>query len=158
MARHMVVCVKCGRQFDANKGRAGYISYSRRYVCPSCFKIQQSTAKSAAADEREKRTGMRQSTGAMIAKIAVGVLFIISAPGTEGAAALLAGIVLGAALIAWGLVPWLKARKTRQEAARREAEEREAAKQAVLNAPKICSACGAHTKGIVCEYCGSPLD
>ena len=32
MKKHIVTCVKCGRQFDANEGGA-YYPESRRYVC-----------------------------------------------------------------------------------------------------------------------------
>lgn len=35
MKKHIVTCVKCGRQFDANEGGA-YYPESRRYVCKRC--------------------------------------------------------------------------------------------------------------------------
>lgn len=87
MARHMVICEQCGRRFDANTG-SYYNSASRRYTCKSCaIKIynqqraiqrqENAARRKAAADEREKNTGMRQSTGAMIAKIVFGVLFLL---------------------------------------------------------------------------------
>ena len=79
------------------------------------------------ADEREKATGMRQSTGAMTAKIAFGALFLISGLTTnwseradvaDPVASMLLSIVLGLALIAWGLIPRLKADKVKAAAAK----------------------------------------
>ena len=39
MKKHIVTCVKCGRQFDANEGGA-YYPESRRYVCKRCVEKQ----------------------------------------------------------------------------------------------------------------------
>lgn len=41
MKKHIVTCVKCGRQFDANEGGA-YYPESRRYVCKRCVDKQKS--------------------------------------------------------------------------------------------------------------------
>ncbi len=151
MAKHMVTCVHCGRRFDANMG-AYYNSATRRYSCKACGKkVNQAYKRSqrtAAADQREVRTGMRQSLGAMIAKIAFGAIFIISCIGSE-IQTFLVGLVLGGALIAWGLVPYLRARQQKQEA--------QAEQEAIRSAPKQCKNCGAFTSGNYCEYCGSPL-
>lgn len=153
--KHMVVCVDCGRQFDASRG-AYYDPKTRRYTCKSCVKKYN-------ADVREHSTGMRQSTGAMIAKIVFGALFVISGFTTgipamgenfaSGFGALLMAIILGGALLAWGLVPYFKAKKAQDAAAARSM----AAEIARQNAPKKCPACGAMTKGDVCEFCGSAL-
>lgn len=153
--KHMVICVQCGRQFDARKG-AHYDPQTRRYTCKSCVKKYN-------GDVRERQTGMRQSKGAMIAKLAFGAIFVISAFGAfaEGLkesvataiGSLLVGLVLGAALIAWALLPYFKAKKDREAAAARAAAEDFARR----NAPKKCPACGAMTKGENCEYCGAPL-
>ena len=154
MARkHIVVCQNCGRQFDASKG-GYYNNQTRRYTCKKC-------GKQITGDAREKATGMRQSVGAMIAKIAIGALFVISGftamakqeSAGDAIGTLLVGLIIGAALITWGLVPYLKAKKTSEAAAARDA----AAAFELKNAPKKCSACGAMTKGDVCEYCGAPL-
>ena len=153
MAKHMVICQECGKQFDASKG--GYYNRdSRRYTCKSCGSKQKKEIRTAQADERERTTGMRQSRGAMIAKIVVGALFIISAFGTGSFGATLVGIVIGLGVLAWGLLPWYKVKKEEKDAAAREAAEEEKR----LNAPKICPACGAKTKGETCEYCGAPLE
>lgn len=156
MARkHIVVCRECGRQFDVNRG-GYYDKISGRYTCKSC-------GKKIAGDARERSTGMRQSKGAMIAKLAFGAIFVISAFGAfaEGLkesvataiGSLLVGLVLGAALIAWALLPYFKAKKDREAAAARAAAKDFARR----NAPKKCPACGAMTKGDNCEYCGAPL-
>lgn len=149
MAKHMVTCVQCGRQFDANRG--GYYNRSsRRYTCKSCGRKMQ-------ADRNERATGMRQSRGAMIAKIAIGTLFIIagfsSPEGGWSFGYFLTALVIGGALIAWGLVPYLRAKKE----ASAEAETRAEARRAAENEPKKCPSCGAITKGKYCEYCGSKL-
>ena len=89
MKKHIVTCVKCGRQFDANEGGA-YYPESRRYVCKHCVdkqkdiqkeqaKARKAAEREAEADERERVTGMRQSKAAMLVKIVVGVLFLFAA-------------------------------------------------------------------------------
>ena len=118
-----------------------------------------------AADERERETGMRQSMGAMIAKIAFGVLFVVTGITTNWAekgesdplATALISVVFGLALIAWGFLPWLQAKKKREAAAAKEEAARKEAEYIRMNAPKLCPACGAATKGERCEYCGTPL-
>ena len=144
--KHMVVCRECGRQFDANHG-GYYDKTSQRYTCKSCGKM-------ITGDARERSTGMRQSKGAMIAKIAVGVMFLIVAfTGELDFGARCIGVVIAAALIAWALIPYFKAKKASEAAAAKAA----AAQFELKNAPKTCPACGALTKGDVCEYCGASL-
>ncbi len=63
------------------------------------------------ADDREQKTGMRQSMGAMIAKIAIGALFVITSLTMGDAASIAVGMIIGIALIAWGLIPYIKAKK-----------------------------------------------
>lgn len=123
MKKHIVTCVKCGRQFDANEGGA-YYPESRRYVCKRCVdkqkdiqkeqaKARKAAEREAEADERERVTGMRQSKTAMLVKIVVGVLFLFSAVSLavqNNIPAFLCGLVIGGALVAWGLVPYLKAK------------------------------------------------
>ena len=49
MARHMVICKVCNREFDAQYG-ASYDAKSRRYTCPSCVAAAaERTAANAAA-------------------------------------------------------------------------------------------------------------
>lgn len=115
--------------------------------------------------EKDPENGMRQSYGAMIAKIGMGALFLITAfttnwkeesPGSPLAPMLLA-IVFGLALLAWGILPWWNAKRRIASAEAKKQAEAAAAEQARLNAPKRCPSCGAATKGEQCEYCGSPL-
>lgn len=47
MKKHIVTCVKCGRQFDANEGGA-YYPESRRYVCKHCVDKQKNIQKEQA--------------------------------------------------------------------------------------------------------------
>ena len=121
-----------------------------------------------AADERERTTGMRQSTGAMIAKIVFGTIFLISGVTTDWAAQaepgasnpygpMVVSLVVGLGLIAWGLIPWLRAKKKREELARQAQAAAQAEAYRRANEPKLCPACGATTKGERCEYCGTPL-
>ena len=88
------------------------------------------------ADEREARTGMRQSRGAMIAKIAFGLMFIGICFDDSGEqlsfGGMVVGFCLGGALLAWGLLPYLEARRKRKA---REAAEEAARTAQILNAP-----------------------
>lgn len=143
--KHIAVCVQCGRQFDVNNG-GYYNKNSRRYTCPSCYrKIK--------GDYNEAHTGMRQSQGAMIAKIAGGVLFLIIAPTMEKVSEVLTSIVIGAALMAWALIPYISAKRAKQAELQTRADLR--AEQA--REPKTCPNCGATSTGKFCEYCGSKL-
>ncbi len=88
------------------------------------------------ADEREARTGMRQSKGAMIAKIVLGGLFLaVSFDPSDGDWSIsyfLFCLVLGGGLIAWGLLPYLEARRKHREAE----EAKKAARDAkILSVP-----------------------
>lgn len=156
MSKHLVICKSCGKQFDANKG-GRYFKEERRYMCPACYsaiaKRKKGQMKEQKAGERERATGMRQSMGAMIAKIAIGALFVLSSFGTGEISSTLVGIVIGAALIAWGLLPYLKAKKAAEEARNAMAAEAEKA----ANVKVKCESCGAMSSGDMCEYCGSPL-
>ena len=111
------------------------------------------------------------SLGGTIAKIAFGLMFIAVAvlPGEDamspGAAAV--GIILGLALIAWGIVPyilaWHATKKAEEKINRIEADRRaeeEWQRQQIEKAesePHRCPNCGANAHGRECEYCGAPL-
>ncbi len=88
------------------------------------------------ADEREARTGMRQSKGVMIAKIVLGGLFLaVSLDTSDGNWTIgyfLFCLILGGGLIAWGLLPYLEARRRHKEAE----EAKKAARDAkILSVP-----------------------
>lgn len=175
MARHNVTCVKCGLVFDASEPGFSYDEFSRRYTCPECTERNRIAAieyaakrkiwEKEAAAEREKQEArrrrqdreaaiekkkqsakMKQSIGAMIAKIAVGCLFLVVSFGMDNAGEVCVGLILAAALIAWGFVPYFMAKKKQEELRRKEARRK-----------KVCPACGATTRGDTCEYCGSDL-
>ena len=108
---------------------------------------------------------MKQSIGKMIAKITVGAIFVATACTMEEAMEVAVGLVMGAGLIAWGLIPYIVMKKRQKEerqaqlAAQQQAEEiRRQAQEMRSNQPRFCEHCGATTKGTVCEYCGMPLE
>ena len=115
-------------------------------------KYVRSVEQMSRADQREARTGMRQSFGAMIAKIAIGLMFIFicfddSEDGLSFGATMV-GICMGGALLAWGLLPYLGARRKRRE---KQAAEEAARTAQILNAPlHKFSDNGGVTRGI-CE-------
>ena len=80
---------------------------------------------------KKERKEKRQSTGAMIVKIAVGLLFIVVSflyvPVKEYAH-MATGWILGGAFIAWAVLPY------REELRRRRAEEK-AQDERILNTP-----------------------
>ncbi len=72
-----------------------------------------------AADEREAKTGMRQSSGAMVAKIIIGGAFMICgfispSNGEWSVSYMLTALLIGGALVAWGLIPYMNAKKKRE--------------------------------------------
>lgn len=137
--KHFVICARCGKQFDANRG-ASYNPHTGRYVCKGCTNAQ--------------TTGMRQSYGAMIAKIGFGILFVLAGFSTpeEGwtMGYFLTALVCGGALIAWGLLPYLNAKKAK---AQQEAIVPPPAPPRVWNCPN----CGGRSSRNPCEYCDSPI-
>lgn len=108
MSKHIVSCVACGRQFDANEG-GKYDAAVRRYTCPDCAGRQYDAAVSALAKRLKRR---------FILKIVFGILFIISGltAGSEySTGAVILCIVIGVALLAWALIPYMKAKRELQE-------------------------------------------
>ena len=100
-------------------------------------------------------------------KVTVGLIFIAAMFGDDEAeiGTIVTGCVIGLALIAWGIIPFVLEKKEQKKAEEKLAAieekrrlELEAQMKAEAEKPKYCSKCGASTKGSVCEYCGSPLD
>ena len=107
MARkHIVVCEVCGRQFDANKERGSYDPDKRRYTCRTCCRAMNKPAPKA-----KKSADPGKISAAMIIKIVIGVIFFFTAFTLDTAAEIVVGIAIGVGLIAWALVPYIKAKK-----------------------------------------------
>ena len=163
MAKRMVICVDCGRRFDAEAEGAKYDPSSRRYQCMECAQKEEARVKQRRienAGRADFSNIKKQKPGAMIAKIVFGILFVCVGMfgGDMEFGARMVGIFLGLALLAWGLWPFLMAKKAIDEAKKRQQAEidRQAAEEAAkLNKPWTCPACGAKTKGAACEYCGT---
>lgn len=116
------------------------------------------------AENRRTNSVRQPSIGASIAKIAFGVIFFavtFSDPGDSDPGLFIAvGLTFSFAMIAWGVLPWL--RYHQQEKRLRAEREEERRLQARLraekeNVVKYCPSCGATSRGKVCEYCGSKL-
>ena len=106
----------------------------------------------------------KPSLGGMIAKLAFGAVFIVIgiAPDPEfEAGARGMAIIIGVALIAWGILKyfgWYRQHKQIMMELDREEKEIASLKEAVRNKPRKCPHCGGTTRGNVCDYCGSALD
>ena len=165
MAKRMVICVECGRRFDAELEGARYDPQSRRYTCMDCARREEARAKQRRIENagRPDFSGVKkQKPLALILKLFFGAVFVCVcfSSDMEFGARMLA-LVCGLALIAWALFPFYKVRKAVMEAKQRQQAEidRQAAEaERLANVPKVCPACGAQTKGDKCAYCGSPLN
>ena len=153
MAAQMVRCECCGKSFDYSKG-GSYDERRKRFVCPACGG---GTGRAAA---RVKRP----SVGGTIAKVAFGLLFLavsFNDPETgDRLTYMMVAMVTAFALIAWGILPWLRVWKEDKRRAEEQSQLREekirlrVEKETVA---KTCPSCGATGTGKTCEYCGSPL-
>lgn len=156
---HIATCQACGKQFDTFRG-GYYNSDTKQYTCRKC-------GRTANRSLRGMRIGMKQSVVGMVLKLLFGVMFfIVSIDPGEGTAwdmsYFLTCLVLGVLMLAWGVIPWLKARREADELIEKDeqvrnmisAEKRRAARE---YPPKVCPGCGATGTGKVCEYCGTKL-
>lgn len=62
MKKHIVVCVDCGRQFDANWG-AYYDATTRRYTCKRCHKLAVEAAKQMEIRRKNQKVYQDKETG-----------------------------------------------------------------------------------------------
>ncbi len=100
-----------------------------------------------------------------IVKILFGLIFVAASFNEgQGVGYVIFCLSIAAALIAWGVIPWLRYRKEeklwQEEKDRQRAEEvrlREEEKKVRENRVYVCPGCGATSKGKVCEYCGTKL-
>ena len=120
------------------------------------------------AKQTESNNIRRPSTGGTIAKLVFGVILAGTSFGDPGDSDpvyfLVVGLAIGLGLIAWALLPWLSVRKQEKRLAAQEEErkrelariraEEKAERESEI---KICPACGATSRGKVCEYCGTKL-
>ena len=144
---HWVICRMCGMKFDFEK-KGGYYDGSR-YICKSCGKM----VKKQLVNESLTSGAVNGSWFARNWKILFGIMFLIGGLGNIGEdwEAALFGILIGAALLFFQYYPQVKAKKQQKE--KMESENRAIAEQV-----KFCKTCGARTKGLFCEYCGTKLD
>ena len=105
------------------------------------------------ANDNESKQIKPPSTGALIAKVTCGVLFAATGfyDTSQGIANIVTGIIIGLALIAWGILGYKNSQKVWSE-------HQIASREQELQKVRVCKTCGARSTGSVCEYCGSPLD
>ena len=153
MTQHLETCRRCGKQFDADTDPGALYDRSRKeYVCSNCARAMESR------NFRANR-GRNPSVGGTIAKAFFALMFLIVAFDMEETGETLMAVVIGLALLAWAVLPWLRRKRAEQQAAREWEADRRAVTAALRrerNAPWTCESCGATTKGDRCEYCGSP--
>ena len=111
MAKHEVACYDCGRMFDVEAEGGMYLQRQRRYLCPSCM---------VAREERQKAAAEKKLRRAMIWKVIVGVIFLVTAftgnPGTTSRGLFIfSGLLIGGGFLAWGLIPYLRHRRANNE-------------------------------------------
>lgn len=181
--KHNVVCMSCGRKFDANKIGARYVSDKQRYMCGSCARKLKSAEKAKQKAEKEDRqrsiidavasgemnedqatiASHKPGKGKMIAGIIVAAVGIFGFAGGsgQGIAYFLSCIIIlliGAGLLTWHFISDKKFKEAVQAERERSLSERQAVMQRQKNQTKTCPNCGGITKGRYCEYCGSPLE
>lgn len=153
--QHLVVCVMCGRQFDANRG-GYYNSRTHRYTCKTCGVgpvAQPAAARSSVPNPVTAKSLLSPMIGKCIIAglILFGGLVFLAYGGWFFTLLALAGAV---ALALTGIIPYVKRKKLED----RMKAEILAAQEEKRNRQKTCPKCGATTKGQVCEFCGSPLE
>lgn len=181
--KHMVVCVKCGKRFDANWG-ASYNSQSGRYTCPSCVR-KMKKARKEAENTQNKTLDLAVAEGnvskeeALVTKSkpqkakkiwgiilgALGVLELIMGFARISAGDCAGYFVAAVVCLGIGVFLLLSAKKNAEKynaalaSIQQSREDKEAEyKKQLENTPKTCPSCGATTKGSFCEYCGSKLE
>ncbi len=91
------------------------------------------------------------SIAEMLFKVIIGALFFAIGFDMESVEDVLICAILGFAVVLWGILPYVIARK-------RERERRNlisASAEAEISMVRICPHCGATSRGGRCEYCGS---
>ena len=164
MAGFTVTCGCCGRVFQPKAERCIYDRTGRCYACSQC--LDRANIKTAVFKPRGK-------TGTIL-RIVFGALFILASFSSigDGDGTWFTCLIIGLGLLLWQFWPQVsgllrqkrnhaEVLRLREEFQAREAEKkaREAEKRArEAERPKLCSHCGATSKGFTCEYCGMPLE
>lgn len=97
------------------------------------------------------------STGVLITKLAIAAIFAVTGfvpaenSGRIEVINILVGLIMGAAIAAWGLLGYKNSQKAWEEHQASMPEQNK-------NRIRICKQCGAHSTGDFCEYCGAPLE
>ncbi len=144
MTKHMLTCAECGKAFNAAYG-SFFDPVTHQYTCPNC----------AARLRRGSRVKMPRA-GGMVAKLAAAVLFAVVAVSPSESWSvdyMIISLAIAAAFAAWALIPYFRARREQKL----EADYINRQRFEIFSEPKICPACGAPSKGRICEYCGTPL-
>ena len=120
------ICQKCGERY-VPRPMAYYDRASGKLICKSCHKKLKLAAKNQVLQKRVEQTGMKQNFYAMFLKVIIGIssafvgveaillnVFHHSSSLTpEGASSVSNAeaalfLLIGIALMAWGLVPYIK--------------------------------------------------
>lgn len=187
MAKHMVTCVECGRYFDAASHGYAYNRQSRRYTCRSCYQaMMRAEAQRNRINAQINKQYIRQINSQVNHRVKIGKeykygqptwLFIIvlvlaafnlylsfcvvdTSSSDWVGEFLTAFFIFPAPFLCWAFIPFAYAKKRdkrKKEEKMREAEAERAYQLEQENELKLCSACGAKSRGFVCEYCGTEL-
>lgn len=140
-----VKCSVCGRTLGALERRLSY-KQGGASVCPACY--------SRICAEGGIPTRFKvPTTGKTAAKLLFGIMFVATCPGQSSVGAGITAIAIGAALIAWAIVPvwWYRTNCDAVVARKLGMAEKASCEK------RRCRACGGVSAGATCEYCGSPL-
>lgn len=140
------VCGICGRALGTLERRLSYGRDGARMCRACCDRI---CAEAGVASRIKASTA-----GKTAVKLLFGILFVATCPGQSSIGAGITAIVIGAALIAWALVPawWYRTNCDAVVACEL------GRKTASASETRRCGACGGVSSGGTCDYCGSPLD
>lgn len=161
--RRMVTCERCGARFRPGAFVYHYNAKTKRYICNSCYRYESRGNKTFLEKYKEQSAAspVGQPVWALIVKAALGLVYFLL-----GVQALTLGgdgktriylLVLGLAFLAWAVIPVFVARAHKAERQAAIENKIRVEVERVENEPKTCPACGAQTKGTVCEFCGTKL-
>ena len=186
MARLLVTCVKCGRLFDATSYGYAYDQQAGTYICWRCHQdmvsdairrklfggqfdrqLDNQTNQNKIIEVKRKEYKFGQPTALFIIALILSAYFLYIAFHLAGRGSsdwlfdfLLAFVIFDGPFWCWAFIPFAYARKRDKRKKEEELREAEAARAYRIeqeNRIKVCSACGATSRGFVCEYCGTEL-